>query len=217
MGPDDLAPLFPMELILQEVSEAPGSHPGARARDPAALAADAALPRASPRARARDEVAHLLQVRGRQPRGSRKPNTAVAQAYTRSGRPGAPRHGDRGGPVGKRPRARLPAPGPRVQGLHGQGLVPPEAVPALDDGDLGRKRRCEPVQGNQDRPRDPRGRPGFAGKPRHRHLGGRRGRRGARRHRLRARKRPQPRPPPPDRHWPGGARAVEPRARFRMS
>jgi tryptophan synthase beta chain len=39
--------------------------------------------------------------------------------------------------MGKRPCARLPAPRARVQGLHGQGLVPPEAVPALDDGNLG--------------------------------------------------------------------------------
>ena len=33
-----------------------------------------------------------------------------------------------------------------MQGLHGQGLVRPEAVPALDDGDLGRERVASPSE-----------------------------------------------------------------------
>src|SRR6188508_1642644 len=49
IGPDDLAPLFPMALIGQEVSAEP------------------ALPCPSSRARARYAGPHLLQVRGREP------------------------------------------------------------------------------------------------------------------------------------------------------
>ena len=66
VGPDDLAPLFPMELILQEVStEREIAIPGPGARRLPAVASDAALPRAPPRKSPADAGAHLLQVRGR--------------------------------------------------------------------------------------------------------------------------------------------------------
>ena len=57
----------------------------------------------------------------------------------------------------------------------------------IDDGDVGRNGRAQPVAGHERRPRDPRARPGLPGQPRHRHLRGGRGRRHARRHELRAR------------------------------
>ena len=54
VGPDDLAPLFPMELIMQEVSRgALDRDPGGGPRHLPAVAADAALPRAPPREGAR--------------------------------------------------------------------------------------------------------------------------------------------------------------------
>src|SRR5690242_1552010 len=66
IGPDDLAPLFPMDLILQEVStDAEIPIPEEVHRRPAAVAADAALPRPPARARPGHAVADLLQVRGR--------------------------------------------------------------------------------------------------------------------------------------------------------
>ena len=66
IGPDDLAPLFPMELILQEVStdrEIP--IPDEVLDVLSAVAADAAASRHAAGAGARHRVAHLLQVRGR--------------------------------------------------------------------------------------------------------------------------------------------------------
>ena len=74
---------------LPDGADQAGGQPGALDRHPGrgtgrlpALAADAALPRATPRAGARHAGPPLLQVRGRaRRRGSHKPNTAVAQAY----------------------------------------------------------------------------------------------------------------------------------------
>ena len=56
-----------------------------------------------------------------------------------------PRHRDRRRPVGLGAGVRLRALRPRVQGLHGAGLVRPEALPALDDPHLGRRGRAEPL------------------------------------------------------------------------
>ena len=96
----------------------------------------------------------FYKYEGVSPAGSHKPNTAVAQAYyvKQDGR-NADRDGDRRRPVGQRDRAREPAVRARVQGLHGQGLVRAEAVPPLDDADLGRRGRREPVRGHERRPR----------------------------------------------------------------
>ncbi len=105
VGPDDLAPLFPMELILQEVSEAPEiAIPEPVRRDPPPLAPDAPLPRPSPRAGARDEVADLLQVRGRLPGGEpQAEHRRRAGVLLEAGRPRAPRHRDRGRASGEVP------------------------------------------------------------------------------------------------------------------
>ncbi len=147
IGPDDLAPLFPMELIVQEVSDAP------EIEIPDALREIYALWRPTPlyRARrleagARDAVADLLQVRGhvagRQPQAEHGGGAGVLR---QAGGPHAARDRDRRRPVGQRARLRRPALRPRDQGLHGQGLVRPEAVPADHDADLGRDRRPEPL------------------------------------------------------------------------
>jgi tryptophan synthase beta chain len=81
-GPDDLAPLFPMELILQEVSQD-------RYVDiPEAIQDVYKLWRPTPLYRARRLEAALgtpakifYKYEGTSPAGSHKPNTAVAQAY----------------------------------------------------------------------------------------------------------------------------------------
>jgi tryptophan synthase beta chain len=82
IGPDDLAPLFPMSLILQEVStdreiEIPGP-----VRQVYAQWRPAPLFRARRLEQALDTPAHIYyKYEGGSPAGSHKPNTAVPQAY----------------------------------------------------------------------------------------------------------------------------------------
>jgi tryptophan synthase beta chain len=82
VGPDDLAPLFPMDLILQEVSEE------AEIPIPEPIRDVYRLWRPTPLYRARRFEAELgtrsrifYKYEGVSPAGSHKPNTAVAQAY----------------------------------------------------------------------------------------------------------------------------------------
>ena len=82
VGPDDLAPLFPMALILQEVSgdsriEIPGE-----VIDVYRLWRPTPLHRAINLEKALDTPARIYyKYEGGSPAGSHKPNTAVAQAY----------------------------------------------------------------------------------------------------------------------------------------
>ena len=142
VGPDDLAPLFPMELILQEVSEEPEIAIPEEVLDIYRLWRPTPLYRAHRLEQARrDALADLLQVRGRQPgRQPQAEHRGRAGLLQQAGGPHAPRDRDRRGPVGQRARVRLQAARARVQGLHGSRLVRPEAVPALDDPDVGRGR-----------------------------------------------------------------------------
>src|SRR5947199_5635686 len=82
IGPNDLAPLFPMDLILQEVSterEIPIPEP---VRDIYRLWRPTPLHRARRLERALDTPAHIYyKYEGTSPAGSHKPNTAVAQAF----------------------------------------------------------------------------------------------------------------------------------------
>jgi tryptophan synthase beta chain len=82
VGPDDLSPLFPMELILQEVSDE------AEVAIPDEILEIYSLWRPTPLYRAR-RLEQAIGTRSRifykyegvSPPGSHKPNTAVAQAY----------------------------------------------------------------------------------------------------------------------------------------
>src|SRR5207247_6370459 len=82
IGPNDLAPLFPMDLILQEVSterEIPIPEP---VRDIYRLWRPTPLHRARRLERALDTPAHIyFKYEGTSRAGSHKPNTAVAQAF----------------------------------------------------------------------------------------------------------------------------------------
>src|SRR5947199_10471759 len=82
IAPNDLAPLFPMDLILQEVSterEIPMPEP---VRDIYRLWRPTPLHRARRLERVLDTPAHIYyKYEGTSPAGSHKPNTAVAQAY----------------------------------------------------------------------------------------------------------------------------------------
>ena len=82
LGPDDLAPLFPMSLIMQEVStereiEIPGE-----VRQLYAQWRPSPLFRARRLEKALDTPAHIYyKYEGVSPAGSHKPNTSVAQAF----------------------------------------------------------------------------------------------------------------------------------------
>ena len=82
VGPDDLAPLFPMELILQEVSDSPEIDIPAEVLDVYRLWRPTPLYRAR---RLEDALGTRSRIfykyEGVSPAGSHKPNTAVAQAF----------------------------------------------------------------------------------------------------------------------------------------
>jgi len=82
VGPDDLAPLFPMALIGQEVSRERYIAIPEEVRDVYRLWRPTPLVRARRLEKALDTPAHIYyKNEGVSPPGSHKPNTAVAQAY----------------------------------------------------------------------------------------------------------------------------------------
>ena len=82
IGPADLAPLFPMELIKQEVSQERWIEIPDPIRDIYRLWRPTPLFRARRLEKALDTPAHIYyKYEGVSPAGSHKPNTAVAQAY----------------------------------------------------------------------------------------------------------------------------------------
>jgi tryptophan synthase beta chain len=81
-GPDDLAPIFPMALIMQEVSPEPEVEIPEPVREVYKLWRPTPLYRARRLERELDTPAHIYyKYEGVSPAGSHKPNTAVAQAY----------------------------------------------------------------------------------------------------------------------------------------
>jgi tryptophan synthase beta chain len=81
-GPDDLTPIFPMALILQEVSPEPQIEIPEPVREAYKLWRPSPLYRARRLERELDTPAHIYyKYEGVSPAGSHKPNTAVPQAY----------------------------------------------------------------------------------------------------------------------------------------
>src|SRR5436305_4815501 len=81
-GPDDLTPIFPMGLIMQEVSAEPEIEIPEPVRDVYKLWRPTPLYRARRLERALDTPAHIYyKYEGGSAAGSHKPNTAVAQVY----------------------------------------------------------------------------------------------------------------------------------------
>jgi tryptophan synthase beta chain len=82
IGPDDLAPLFPMELIMQEVSQEREIEIPDPVRDVLKQWRPAPMFRARRLEKALGTPAHIYyKYEGVSPSGSHKPNTAVAQAF----------------------------------------------------------------------------------------------------------------------------------------
>src|SRR3954465_2417558 len=81
-GPDDLSGIFPMALILQEVSSEPEIEIPEEVRDAYKLGRPTPLFPARRLGRVLDTPAHIYcKYEGTSPAGSHKPNTAVPQAY----------------------------------------------------------------------------------------------------------------------------------------
>jgi tryptophan synthase beta chain len=81
-GPTDLTPIFPVELIMQEVSSEPEIEIPEAVRDVYKLWRPSPLFRARRLERALGTPAHIYyKYEGVSPAGSHKPNTAVPQAY----------------------------------------------------------------------------------------------------------------------------------------
>src|SRR5947207_13509428 len=81
-GPDDLSPIFPMGLILQEVSQEPEIEIPEQVRDTYKLWRPTPLHRARRLERELDTPARVYyKYEGTSPAGSHKPNTAIAQAF----------------------------------------------------------------------------------------------------------------------------------------
>ena len=158
IGPDDLAPLFPMALIGQEVSAEREIEIPEPVRDAYRLYRPSPLYRAHRLERALDTPAHIYyKYEGVSPAGSHKPNTAHPAGLLQqgSGRQ-APRDRDRRRPVGECPGLRWCPVRPRGQGLHGPRQLRPEAVPADPDGDVRGGGRGQPVADHELRPQGPR-------------------------------------------------------------
>ena len=148
---------------LSDGADRPGSErrtayrdPEARARHLSHVAPDPALSRPAAREGARDDRAHLLQIRGREPR--RQPQAQHSGGpgllQQRGGRDEAlDRNGS--GAMGLVARLRRRLVRPRGQSLHGQGLLQPEALPPRADGDLWRAMRRKPERRDRFRPGDP--------------------------------------------------------------
>ena len=198
---------------LPDGADRPGGLDGAGDPDPRrrprrlpAVAPDAAVPRPAARAGARHPRAHLLQVRGRLAgRLAQVEHRGPAGLRERPGRHQEARDRDRRGPVGLGARVRLHAVRARVRGLHGRLELRPEALPALDDGDVGRERAPLAERPHRGRPLAGVAPDRLAGD---RDLRGGRGRRPGPGVQLLARLRAQPRAAAPDRDRAGGDRAA---------
>ena len=135
-------------------------HPRRRARRLPAVAAEPAVPGPPPGAAARHAGQDLLQVRGRQPgRLAQAEHVGAAGLLQPPGGHPEADHGDRRRPVGHGAGVRRRAVRHRVRDLAGRRVVPLEAVPPHDDGDLRGDAALQPVGGHRVRPLAARRRP----------------------------------------------------------
>ena len=156
-GPDDLAPLFPMGLIMQEMSTERLIEIPDEVREIYKLWRPTPLIRAARWEKALGTPAKIyFKYEGVSPAGSHKPNTAVAQAWYNKQEGITKLTTETGaGQWGSRPRPRLPAVRHGMPGLHGEGLLLPEALPPQHDPAVGRGSHPQPLRHHRVRPRDP--------------------------------------------------------------
>ncbi len=209
IGPEALAPLFPMELIKQEVSTERYIAIPEEVREIYKIWRPiAAHPRHRPGKGARYARQDLLQVRRRLTgRFAQAEHRRPAGVLQQAGRREADRDRDWRRPMGFIARICCQPLRHRGEGLHGEDLLQPEAVPPLADAGLGWLGCLQPKHRHELRPPGAGRRPGYQRFARHRHQRSRRRCGHARGHEVLARQRPQPRPPPPDRHRPGSDQA----------
>ena len=134
VGPDDLAPLFPMGLIAQRFPPTSGSTSRAGCSTSCACGARRRSWRRAPRAALGTSARIYYKDESVSPAGSHKPNTAVAQAFYNQAE-GVQRISTETGPGNGAARCACAPVRARVQGLHGAGVVRAEAVPQDPDGD----------------------------------------------------------------------------------
>ena len=172
LGPDDLAPLFPMSLILQEVStereiEIPGE-----VRQIYAQWRPSPLLRARRLEKALDTPAHIYyKYEGVSPAGSHKLNTAVAQAYYNKQEGTKHLSTETGaGQWGSALAMACSFFGLDCKVYHGARELRPEALPARADGGLRRIGDGQPEHRDGFGPRHPGRASGFERLAGHRHL-----------------------------------------------
>ena len=151
IGPQDLAPLFPMELIKQEVSQQRWIEIPDEVRDILRLWRPTPLYRAHRLEKALDTPAHIYyKYEGVSPAGSHKPNTAIAQAYYNKQEGVARLSTETGagqwGSACHRPAASSACSARSTWSRS----VSAEAISAHPDGDLRRPGRAEPEPDTQD-------------------------------------------------------------------
>ena len=147
IGPEALAPIFPMGLIAQEVSQERLIEIPDEVRDIYRLYRPSPMFRARAFEEALDTPAHIYYKSEHvSPVGSHKLNTAIMQAYVNK-QEGVKRLATEtgAGQWGSALVVRVQADRPRVHGLHGPDQLRPEAVPADHDEDVRRRRRGQPV------------------------------------------------------------------------
>ncbi len=132
-------------------------HPRPRHRHLPPVEADAVVPRHAAGAGAEHARAHLLQVRrGVARRVAQAEHRGAAGVLQQGGGDPPHRHGDGRRTVGIGDGDGVQHLRPGVHGLHGEGLVRAEAVPAGLHGDVRRRRARVAVRHDELRPRDPR-------------------------------------------------------------
>ena len=148
VGPADLEPLFPMALILQEVSAERTIDIPEPIRDVYRMWRPTPLIRARRLEQALQTPAKIyFKYEGVSPAGSHKPNTAVPQAwYNKEQGVKQALHRDRRRPVGFGARFCRRAVRHRRNRVPGPGVVRPKALSAGADGNLWRALRCLAVQ-----------------------------------------------------------------------
>lgn len=153
--PEKMGAIFPGPILEQEMSAERWIAIPEEVRQIYALWRPAPLCRALRLEQALGTPAKIFyKYEGVSPAGSHKPNSAVPQAYYNKLAGTKIDYRNRCRAVGFLHRFRRSDVWPAGAGFHGQGQLRAEALPPLDDANLGRRGFCQPDQ--YDRSRSPR-------------------------------------------------------------